>query len=83
MWGAVRVDVYYVVIECPNTGRALRTGLELSELGAFDFVGLMPESLPCQHCSQTHVWTKRDAWVERRTASRIRVRPAIADLSKG
>lgn len=73
------MDIYYVVIECANTGRATRTGLELPDLSAFDFVGLMPTALLCSHCNQTHVWSRRDAWLERHAGTRIRVRPEIAN----
>jgi hypothetical protein len=72
------MDIYYVVIKCPNTGRGTRTGLELSEFSAFEFVGLMPQTIDCQHCNARHTWTKKDAWMERHGASRVHVRPAIA-----
>mgnify|MGYP000644213933 CR=1 FL=1 len=26
------VDIYFVVVACPNTGRAARTGVELTDL---------------------------------------------------
>lgn len=74
------MDIYYVVIECPNTGRATRTGLELSELAAFDFVALLPQTCTCQQCHETHTWSRKDAWLERHPASRLRVRAAVARL---
>ena len=69
-------DVYYVVIKCPVTGRATRTGVELPDLAGFRYVGLNPEPCPCQHCGESHVWTNKDAWPERHQASRVRVRAA-------
>lgn len=72
------MDVYQVVIECPNTGKATRTGLELSDIATFAFVGLLPESCQCQHCHEAHVWSQKDAWVERHGGSRIHVRSAVS-----
>ena len=73
------MDVYHVVIACPNTGKATRTGLELEDIDAFKFVGLMPTSCDCQHCLERHAWVHRDAWIERRGGSRVHVRAAIAE----
>lgn len=69
-------DVYYVVIKCPVNGKATRTGVELPDLAGFRFVGLSPEACPCEQCGDTHVWTNKDAWPERRQASRVHVRIA-------
>jgi hypothetical protein len=71
-------DVYYVVIECPNTGRATRTGIEVADIAAFHFVGLQPTPCQCQQCPDVHVWTHKDAWIERHQASRVHVRAAIS-----
>jgi hypothetical protein len=73
--GLVGMDVYFVVIECPNTGKSTRTGIELSDMGAFSFVGLIPQRTSCQHCNEIHQWTQRDAWIERSQASRVHMRP--------
>lgn len=70
------VDVYRIMIACPNTGLATPTGVEVDELAAFDFVGLMPQQASCAHCPEVHVWTRRQAWLERRNASRVRMRAA-------
>jgi hypothetical protein len=72
------MDVYFVVIECPNTGKAVRTGIEIGEVDAFRFVGLIPQSCACPHCPERHTWTQRDAWIERQQASRVHIRAAIA-----
>jgi hypothetical protein len=68
------VNVYFVVIQCPNTGKATRTGCEIDDIAAFKFMGLLPVSSACEQCSEVHVWTQRDAWIERRNASRIHIR---------
>lgn len=72
------MDVYFVVIECPNTGKATRTGIELADISAFSFVGLLAQETKCQHCNDLHPWTQRDAWVERNQSSRVHIRPALA-----
>lgn len=72
------VDIYYVVIACPNTGRAARTGVELTSIEQFAFAGLLPEQFACQHCYESHTWSHKDAWIERHQASRLHVRPAMS-----
>lgn len=72
------LDIYFVVIACPNTGRAARTGVELTDLSEFAFAGLMPQRFACQHCSETHSWSNKDAWIEKHEASRLHVRAAIS-----
>ena len=71
------VDIYFVVVACPNTGRAARTGVELTDLAEFPFTGLLPDSFACGHCHESHTWSQKDAWIERGQASRLHVRPAI------
>jgi hypothetical protein len=70
------MDVYFVVIQCPNTGKATRTGVEISDITSFKLVGLLPEECQCQHCHERHVWRQQDAWIERQQASRVHVRGA-------
>jgi len=74
----VAVDIYFVVVACPNTGRAARTGVELTDLSEFAFVGLLPASFACQHCHELHTWSNKDAWIERQQASRLHIRPAVS-----
>jgi hypothetical protein len=62
------MDVYSVVIECPNTGKATQTGHELSDLAQFKYVALLPESVRCEHCYETHTWTQRMAWITRQNS---------------
>ena len=71
------MDVCFVVIQCPNTGKATRTGLELPDISGFTFMGLAPISSTCEHCPEAHTWTQKDAWIERRDASRVHVRATV------
>jgi hypothetical protein len=71
------MNAFFVVIECPNTGKATRTGCEIDDMGAFKFVGLLPVNSPCEHCAEERSWTQKDAWIERRDASRVHVRAAV------
>jgi hypothetical protein len=73
------VDDYFVMIKCPNTGKGVRTGVELPDMASFQFVGLLPEEVACPHCPEIHTWSNKDAWMERHGASRVHVRPAIAN----
>lgn len=70
--GRGRFDIY------PVTGRGTRTGIEVPDIGSFDFRGLMPTTCLCQVCGHTHLWRHADAWLERQQASRVHIRPAIA-----
>lgn len=53
-----------VVIDCPDTGKPLSTGMsmpkETFESSSFDnnSVG------PCPHCKKMHTWSKADARVQ-------------------
>ena len=72
------MDVYFIVIECPKTGRATRTGCEIGDISAFKFMGLAPVDSACEHCTEVHTWTQKDAWIERRDASRVHIRGTSA-----
>jgi hypothetical protein len=71
------VDIFRVLIACPNTGKATPTGHELPDLDAFKFIGLLPEEIACEHCHERHTWQRTDAWVEQRNASRVRYPPSV------
>ena len=66
------MDVYSIVIECENTGKATRTGCELSDISEFKFIGLQPQTAVCEHRHEIHTWTQQDAWIVRQIASRVR-----------
>jgi hypothetical protein len=68
------MEVFSIVVECPTTGRATRTGHEVADIAGFNFVGLLPETVQCEHCSESHTWSQKDAWpVARQNASRVRL----------
>lgn len=54
-----------VMIRCPETGRAVFTGIQLPQ------TNLHREHLPerkavgCPHCGDLHDWTEDDMWFER------------------
>ena len=77
------MDVYRAVIECPNTGKATPTGHEVDDISQFKFIGLLPETVQCEHCHESHTWTQKDTWpVARQNASRVHV-PAAWTPAKG
>lgn len=67
------MEVYAVVIACPNTGKSTRTGHDLSDIAQFKYVGLLPETVQCSHCNDAHTWSNQDAWIERKDASRVHI----------
>lgn len=77
------MHVYEVVIQCPNTGKAIATGHELSDMEAFRFVGLLPETVACPFCPDSHTWTHKDAWIQGKNASRVRMPASWTEKPKG
>lgn len=57
------MDIYHVVIQCPETGKAVRTGVELTNVTAFGAVAPRPRACACEHCGSWHVWSQHDAWL--------------------
>lgn len=52
-----------VMIRCPNTDRAVYTGLRYSWT-IFDWVPLEEDpSVSCPACGEEHAWTKNDAFL--------------------
>jgi hypothetical protein len=49
-----------IVIKCPTTGKEINTGVGMDKR-AFKIAVLDSNSIKCPHCSQTHVWSKKDA----------------------
>lgn len=56
------MDVLTIVFQCPNTGKATRTGHEVADVSQFKFIGLLPETVQCEHCPETQTWSQEDAW---------------------
>lgn len=52
-----------VMIECPKTGRAIYTGLNLSWT-TFESYEIGESRIKCAHCGEIHVWTRSDAMLD-------------------
>ena len=51
-----------VMIWCPETGRAVSTGIE-AQREAFDTAPVFFSHMYCPLCQTTHQWFAKDAWV--------------------
>ena len=51
-----------MMITCPNTGRAVPTGIETDGL-SFAAIPDVPIQTKCPVCGSVHVWWKREAWI--------------------
>ncbi len=51
-----------VMIRCPETGRAISTGIEADE-ARFNSMPVFFARSYCPFCRVTHQWFARDAWV--------------------
>lgn len=60
-----------VMIECPETGRAVPTGLR-AEQKDFARQPVFFSRSYCPHCDRDHEWFAGDAWVEATEAPRMR-----------
>ncbi len=49
-----------VMIDCPDTGRAVSTGIEMFSIEPLPMV---TATTVCPVCGRTHKWTKDDAWL--------------------
>jgi hypothetical protein len=49
-----------VMIDCPNTGRAVSTGIEMLSIEPLPTV---TAQTVCSVCGRVHKWTKNDAWL--------------------
>jgi hypothetical protein len=49
-----------VMIDCPNTGRAVSTGIEMFSIEPLPTVAAQTV---CPFCGRVHKWTKNDAWL--------------------
>ena len=52
-----------VLIKCPKTGKAIRTGIDLPKQ-AFEHSTFTNNATSCPECGRSHTWSKKDAWVE-------------------
>jgi hypothetical protein len=51
-----------VMITCPQTGRAVSTGIETDPV-SFASLPDKPSRTKCPVCDTVHVWWKREAWL--------------------
>jgi hypothetical protein len=52
-----------VMIKCPETGKAIRTGMSMDK-GSFDSSTLTNNSVGCSECGGSHTWSKEDSWLK-------------------
>jgi hypothetical protein len=52
-----------LMIKCPETRRAIYTGLMLTRT-EFPDADLQVADIKCPHCGKTHSWSKPDAYLE-------------------
>lgn len=52
-----------VMIKCPDTGKMLSTGIGMDK-ASFASASLSKNGVKCPHCGKTHIWDKKDAWVQ-------------------
>ncbi len=53
-----------IKIKCQTTGKQLSTGISMSK-ELFQNIRLIQDAVAaCPHCGRTHVWEKKDAWLE-------------------
>lgn len=52
-----------VVIDCPVTGKPVRTGIGMDR-ASFEGSALTNNQVDCPHCGQVHTWSKADARLE-------------------
>jgi hypothetical protein len=49
-----------IMIDCPNTGRAVSTGIEMFSIEPLPTV---TAQTVCPFCGRLHKWTKNNAWL--------------------
>jgi hypothetical protein len=64
--------MFAVMIKCPETSRAIPTGIEV-ECDLYSLVNVAHQT-QCPLCGNNHVWWIRDAWLADATRSKRRVR---------
>jgi hypothetical protein len=51
-----------ILIKCPETGRAVSTGIEIDRV-TFNALPDVSTETKCSACAGTHTWRKGDAWL--------------------
>lgn len=52
-----------LMITCPNTGTPTATGMSINA-GFFETSAFVGMEVVCPHCGETHIWSKKDAYLE-------------------
>lgn len=52
-----------IMITCPNTGRPIPTGIG-ADKDSFESAQLSNNAVGCPACGETHVWNKKDAYLD-------------------
>lgn len=52
-----------VMITCPETGKPIYTGMNF-DWGPFESVQINEKAVPCHLCGETHVWRRKDAFLD-------------------
>jgi endogenous inhibitor of DNA gyrase (YacG/DUF329 family) len=52
-----------IVIKCPTTDKVVATGMG-ADKKSFEARDWYHNSFRCPACGKTHVWDKKDAWVQ-------------------
>jgi hypothetical protein len=60
---AVRRTMARIMIRCPKTQRPIPTGIA-ADPAAYETLTLEGNSVKCPACGETHVWDKKDAFLE-------------------
>jgi len=55
-----RSDAVAIIIECPGTGKLVKTGIFMNRR-SFRKELIENHEVRCPHCGQVHVWSKEDA----------------------
>ena len=69
-----------VMIRCPKTGRSVSTEIE-TEVSDFERLPYVEAEARCPHCGQTHIWTRREAWLADTTLppSEVKIGEAVSE----
>jgi predicted RNA-binding Zn-ribbon protein involved in translation (DUF1610 family) len=63
-----------ILIKCPKTGKIINTGISMAA-EIFETATLSQNAVECPYCGETHVWDKKDAFLDQRRQSKDRVPP--------
>jgi hypothetical protein len=66
-----------VMIKCPQTGRAIPTGIEI-ERERFRASAVFFSRTRCPVCRTDHAWFAREAWVHEPARAQPRFAPSLA-----